>query len=443
MKTWLGLFFERLDTLATRIFLVQLVAGVILLTAFFLLVLNDQTKVSARATAPIWAAAIKPLGEAALNGQALQVPSHEVVSTELQLEGGPPPSDAFRSPLWRYRHLLAELQELGVPAVDMAISADRQVTWIELGGEAGHGQWVGVRGSPEGENLRARSAMSLLLALMAFVILSYLVGRHLSSPLSQLDRKVSLFASSGTWITDNKFKGPREIRWLNQRFEQFALQRQGDEEALNMLLAGLSHDLRTPITRIRAAVDLLPDDPSSTAKREQIVRNCEVADRLVGTFRELARATAEPLHERVELGSLVREAVAAAGDDLQVINEHPQPLWIAPASAIGLERLLLNLIDNAYKHGAAPIEVTLRKQARQAVLSVRDHGTGVAAADRQRLLQPFFRGDVARTTPGMGLGLSIVQASVRRHGGTFDLLDAQPGLEVQVKLPLARDAGER
>jgi signal transduction histidine kinase len=105
-----------------------------------------------------------------------------------------------------------------------------------------------------------------------------------------------------------------------------------------------------------------------------------------------------------------------------------------------LRTMIANLMDNALKYGRgdpAVLELSAVRQDEDAVLTVRDHGPGVATIDRARLTDRFVRMDAARSKPGAGLGLSMVKAIVGHHGGTLALEDARPGLAVRIRLPLA------
>jgi two-component system osmolarity sensor histidine kinase EnvZ len=206
-----------------------------------------------------------------------------------------------------------------------------------------------------------------------------------------------------------------------------------------MMLAGISHDLRSPLGRIRLAAELLPEAPGVAVRRESIVRNVQLADELVGSFITLVRTATEALDEGVDLNALVRE-VLASGDHADVVARVPaegEVLWVEPASRMVLQRCLLNLLDNARRYGQLPLEVALQAQDGEALLSVRDHGPGIPPEQRETLLKPFFRGTKDRGQPGTGLGLPVVERAVRRHGGQMALQDAAPGLRVTLRLPLS------
>jgi two-component system osmolarity sensor histidine kinase EnvZ len=205
------------------------------------------------------------------------------------------------------------------------------------------------------------------------------------------------------------------------------------------MMAGISHDLRSPLGRIRLAAELLPEAPGVAKRRDSIARDVRVADRLLDSFIDFARAEDEEVVGRVDLRALVLD-LAAHETDVRLKELPPHPQWLEPASAVALERALRNLLDNARRHGVAPICLALHTDARETVLSVRDHGPGVAAAAFDLVTQPFFRGEASRHTPGTGLGLSIVQRTANRHGGRLVLVEVHPGLRVELRLPPCREA---
>ena len=173
--------------------------------------------------------------------------------------------------------------------------------------------------------------------------------------------------------------------------------------ALGTLLAAslLSRRLVRPLTELRLSM-----------RR----RNVQVADRLLGSFIEMARAEDEPLHDRVDLAELLRQVLA---DDERFLAQAPDdPVWVQPATALGLERAVRNLLDNACNHGA-----------------------GIAAAERENMVKPFVRGETSRLRLGTGLGLAILQRTVHRHHGKLILDDAAPGLRVRIELPTAEPGG--
>jgi two-component system osmolarity sensor histidine kinase EnvZ len=208
------------------------------------------------------------------------------------------------------------------------------------------------------------------------------------------------------------------------------------ESERSLLLAGVSHDLRSPLSRIRMAAELLPETADVAARRASIVRNVDVADRLIASFLDYVRASEMPLEATVDLVTVARHLLETRDEPADVLMLlAPARLDVARASELLLERLLANLVDNAMRHGRPPVLLRLAADGRGAVIDVEDHGPGIAPAAQARLTRAFARGDASRGTPGTGLGLAIVQQIARRMGGTLSFEQVAGGSRVRVRLP--------
>jgi signal transduction histidine kinase len=211
---------------------------------------------------------------------------------------------------------------------------------------------------------------------------------------------------------------------------------------------GMAHDLKTPLTRIRARLELAemaggPPERLREAAAETR-HDLDALLGLVGDMLSLSRAEATPASTFMPLflDEIARETVELFAP---LAEEHGIALTadLASAEVVGsrslLGRLVANLIDNAIKHGGSggTVRVGVERQADGVVLRVADAGPGVDPEDRDRVLGRFRRLDASRTTPGSGLGLSIVAAVARVHGARLDLLDNGPGLVAEVRLPIA------
>jgi two-component system osmolarity sensor histidine kinase EnvZ len=212
------------------------------------------------------------------------------------------------------------------------------------------------------------------------------------------------------------------------------LRRQDEERAL--LLAGVSHDLRTPLSRIRLALEML-DDRGNADLKSGVAQDIADIDTAIGQFLDFARpAEAEQLSTETDLNAVVRAVVdryARNGRDVVLHAGAPQP---QPLRAQALQRLLANLIDNALRHGQGTVEVITAREGNANCIEVLDRGPGIPPAETERMLQPFTRMNSARSTSGTGLGLAIVDRIARLHGGSVRLLPREGGgLRARVELP--------
>jgi two-component system osmolarity sensor histidine kinase EnvZ len=421
------------DSLFSRLLLAQLLLTALLIGLFWGWGGRRQGEELAGLHASAWAAALQARD---------RLPGDVRVTSTVSMLPGPPPADAVSvAYLWRYRFLPEQLQQHGVTVHAVLLSGrDRDaVVWLQVDQRGGGREWVGVRSGSGGMDLHFSVWIATALAFAATLGVVWSLNRWVIRPLSDLLRDMRGFEMAGV-VPDAVVEGaPAELRELARQFAGLARQSSQADERRRTMMAGISHDLRSPLGRIRLAAELLPEAPGVAKRRASIARDVRVADRLLDSFIDFARAEDEEVVGRVDLRALVLD-LAAHETDVRLKELPPHPQWLEPASAVALERALRNLLDNARRHGVAPICLALHTDARETVLSVRDHGPGVAAAAFDLVTQPFFRGEASRHTPGTGLGLSIVQRTANRHGGRLVLVEAHPGLRVELRLPPCREA---
>jgi two-component system osmolarity sensor histidine kinase EnvZ len=206
-----------------------------------------------------------------------------------------------------------------------------------------------------------------------------------------------------------------------------------------LLLAGVSHDLRTPLARLRLGMEMREQDD---AMRAGMVADIEDMDRIIGQFLDFARTDHEAARERGDPNALVAQCVeryAKAGRDVRFVAKSAGDVALKPTA---FSRLMSNLIDNALAYGAPPVDVTTYTDGGCFVVDVADRGPGIPHAEVERLKQPFTRASFARSNPsgvaGAGLGLAIVDRIARMHAGSFDLLPREGGGTIaRVALPIA------
>lgn len=278
-----------------------------------------------------------------------------------------------------------------------------------------------------------------LAATLALVLL--IAGwfvRGIVRPLARLGEAVSATgAGASRTVTP---EGPKEVRRLAERHNRMLEQLALAESERREMLAGLTHDLRAPLARLRVRLALLEND----TERAGLTRDTEDMERIVAqclTFLrsdEAASAPAAPLlfadavsNEVARHRELGRPVEMTVDEDVQAMQ-----VTITPGN---LQRLLDNLIDNALQYGAPPVEVRLAAAGIKGIaLSVSDHGAGIAQTDREQALKAFAQIEPARATSGScGLGLAIVRRIVEGCGGELELGEARAGgLLVVVRLPV-------
>jgi two-component system, OmpR family, osmolarity sensor histidine kinase EnvZ len=285
-----------------------------------------------------------------------------------------------------------------------------------------------------------------LSALGFSVIGALLLSSLLSKPLknlAQATRLVSLgrHQSASTQLLDESVGSP-EIREVNIGFNRMAAQLAQAEQDRALMLAGISHDLRTPLARLRLEIELAVADEGS---RDAMSADIEQVDAILSKFLDYARSEHMKL-QNTPLAAVVSRCMAPFGqlDTLRFSVHIPEDVEVL-ADEIELGRVISNVLENARRYGSSVdglcrIDIEAHKTAAGTLLLVlRDHGPGVAPDQLSHLSQPFFRGNDARTAAmGSGLGLAIAERTMLRMGGRCTISNhPEGGLQVGLTLQLA------
>lgn len=267
-----------------------------------------------------------------------------------------------------------------------------------------------------------------------------LIARLINRPLKQLS-----FAASR--VRDGDFDASRldekavtsEIREVNIGFNRMAQQLAKIEQDRAVMLAGISHDLRTPLARLRLETEMSVADKDA---RDHMAADIDQLDAIIDKFLDYARPDHAEL-KPVLLNDVIEACLYAVQDqgDMRINLDVSKGLLVL-ADEVELARVISNLLENARRYGKTPetgiaiVDITAKSRNEWVLLKVRDHGMGVAPEALPNLIKPFFRGDAARTAAtGAGLGLAIVDKTVQRMGGIFALANTTSGgLAAHIKL---------
>lgn len=294
-----------------------------------------------------------------------------------------------------------------------------------------------------------------LAALVGFTALAWLFLRRLLRPLDAIGAGAQRFGRGdfSQPIPLRHARSPDELDQLAHTINTMGRDIHQMLEAKRGLLLAISHELRSPLTRARLNAELLPEDGPPAAQRAALLRDLQEMGNLVNDLLEserLAGSHASLQREPTDLPALARGVLQELGArhvraaDVQVQAEGALGAVVIDPARTRL--LLRNLLDNALRHGAdaaQPPELQLRRDGNRVVLVVREHGPGVSDAQLQRLAEPFYRPDDARTRAagGVGLGLTLCRLVAQAHGGALQLQQAHPGLRAQATLQLPDQAG--
>ncbi|WP_298829889.1 sensor histidine kinase [uncultured Piscinibacter sp.] len=280
------------------------------------------------------------------------------------------------------------------------------------------------------------------IAVLASIFGSALIARAINRPLQELSFAASRIREGEFDSVLDENTMTSEIRQVNMGFNRMARELAKVEEDRAVMLAGISHDLRTPLARLRLEAEMSVQDDE--AKRN-MASDIDQLDAIIDKFMDYARPGDVKLVP-VHLSSLVDREMAAFRDTSQIrITARVAIDTKVMADETELGRVLQNLFENARRYGRstdtgiAKVAVTYARTGPWVILSVRDHGPGVDPAKLGQLTTPFFRGDAARTAAtGAGLGLAIVEKAVQRMGGTFEVTNApEGGLVAHIRLKKA------
>ena len=288
---------------------------------------------------------------------------------------------------------------------------------------------------------------SLLPAIAIAVLGGVLLARRSARSLAGIERTLSALTSGdlGARVPETtQDKG--DITRIGQSVNRMAEAQQHSTEALRQVSADIAHDLKTPIQRVAVQLARLQEMPGLPAEAQALADQALAETRgITSTFQALLQiaqlegGTPKSRFEPVDLCEITATFAeiyepAAEEQNRTLTLSLPEVPVLVPGDRTLIGQMLANLLENALRHtpGGTGIGVSLHQDGAAATLSVRDHGPGIPEAEHQNVLRRLYRLEQSRTTPGSGLGLSLVAAIAELHGATLRLSDANPGLQVEV-----------
>ncbi len=308
--------------------------------------------------------------------------------------------------------------------------------WIEFSS----GEYQISLGFPK-DRLGVQSPLALLLIAAATILLALvtaiILARRITRPLQNL---AAAARHVGQGNTPDKLseEGVEELAELAHTFNNMAQQVQALLANRTTLLAGISHDLRTPLARMRLAVEMLPED----ADQKIITRlknDVEEMNRLIGEFLAFSRGLEKEVQQNIDLNSLLQELADNVTVEGAKIIWQAQGVCVRPVGQMALRRIVANLLSNAVRYGdGKEVELVCESSADESVIRVLDHGSGIPAAEIANVFRPFYRLESSRSvvTGGSGLGLAIAKQLADVNGWKIELLArAGAGTEARLTIP--------
>jgi two-component system osmolarity sensor histidine kinase EnvZ len=355
-------------------------------------------------------------------------------SENMRVAGDIPPIRIFRE---RLREIFGPQTEVYVRAADVRDELREgrpRVLWVKLPAGA-RDYWIAFpRGRLERDPTNALIVWSVV-GLAIAIAATFLLVAWLNRPLAELARAAEKLGKGGDPPPIGE-RGPAEIRAVARAFNQMKEDIRRNERERAVFLAGVSHDLRTPLARLRLDLEMLGGKVDD-ATRAAMVEDVEDMNAIIDQFIDFTRTeTSEPL-VATDIAELVRSCAERAARGGAKVRCELEPLPLAMVRPLALQRLVDNLIANAHKHGGGDILLRTARLGDSIALSVLDRGPGIDPADVERLKQPFTRRDDARSgASGAGLGLFIANRVATLHGGRLELLPREGGgLEARLVLP--------
>jgi two-component system, OmpR family, osmolarity sensor histidine kinase EnvZ len=346
-------------------------------------------------------------------------------------------SDNMPEPLRRF---IDDVRERMPPGTDVRAGPPGRppTLWVRGPQDA---RWIVVPGQP----LRIMRPLDKLvpwfvIIFTAAVIAALVAAWMLQQPLRALAQAVGRFGR-GQPVPPVPERGPRELRQLTRGFNTMVKEVERTEKDRAVMLAGVAHDLKTPLARLRLRAEMMDEQKV----RDGVVRDVESMAHIVDQFLVFAHDGAdgsEPVEVDEQCERIARNYRTVNGETIAI-----ETRLLAGAEfrlpAATLERVVSNLLDNAHAYGAPPIVIESERGADGFSLTVRDHGKGIADQDLTQASRPFVRLDPARGGNGhSGLGLAIVERLVRRAGGELSIGNGESG-GLAVRMTFAFDVVER
>jgi two-component system osmolarity sensor histidine kinase EnvZ len=348
----------------------------------------------------------------------------------VRFDPGPPPQPTRRiSPM--VTELGRSISALGRdPASVTVTQAPDPEIWIRS--QRAPQRWIVLQAASYRDQLVWQSIVVACIAGVIALLIAALAARILTRPLEQLARNANAWLG-GASMDDSLSGSPREVRRLAAAIGTASERLRAAANERELMLAGISHDLRTPLARLRIALEL--GDAADPQRAAAMVDDLEQLDGALEQCLAFVRDGRDEALRPVDLATVAGQLLTVRNKPDDWHLDSPPTLYTQVRPTL-MRRAIGNLMDNAERYGVGPFHATLWRDVDHVNIAIADHGPGVPEDLLDKLGQPFLRGDPARGGTGSGLGLSIVARSAQLHGGQLTLRNGpEGGFIAQIRIP--------
>lgn len=334
-----------------------------------------------------------------------------------------------------YEELSQQMAEYMGGKADVRLEIAKEHPFLWLNSYLAPNVWIRLPLTEIGQNQFAVVFRYTLAIFLTIFAITWLYIRYQSRPLFVLENYAKQMGK-GVMVQAIKEEGSLEIRYVIRAFNRMSSGIKMLENDRTILMAGVSHDLRTPLTRIRLATEMMNEKDQYLA--ESINKDIEECDAIIEQFMDYIRTGREMNMEFCDLNKVLLEAVNAESSFLPNIETQisSSPI-IINANVIAIKRAVTNMLVNAFRYGNGWVKVSSGVIKDHAWFQVEDDGAGIKKESIQHLFQPFVQGERARSNGGTGLGLAIIRRIIDAHDGEI-IIDKSKrgGLSIRATLPL-------
>jgi two-component system osmolarity sensor histidine kinase EnvZ len=284
----------------------------------------------------------------------------------------------------------------------------------------------------------------LVLVFIVTVLLSLLTAWVLARRITQ---PLASFSEAAQRVGDGDIPdalpetGIKELTGFANAFNRMVWQVRALLASRTTMLAGISHDLRTPLARMRLAIEMLPEN-SAPVLIDHLKKDLAQMDQLIGEFLTLSRDLGKETPQSIELNTFIEELVAEINYGGGAIEFSAQSPLVVQAGPLALRRIVNNLMSNALRYGEGnPIEIAFEIRSKQVLIQIKDRGLGIPQAELENVFRPFYRLESSRNTEtgGSGLGLALCRQLAEANGWKIELLPREGGgITAQLSVPLTK-----